>query len=482
MVAGYLRLVRPLGRGGMGAVWVAEHLRLGGHVAVKFLSGEFLGDPGTLARFEQEARVSAQVRSPHVVQVMDFGVTEGEPRQPFIVMELLDGEDLSKLLEREGPLPPAKAELLLGQLCQALGYAHSMGIVHRDIKPENVFLVRGARPFVKLLDFGIAIGNNANTIQRLTQTGLIIGTAHYMSPEQLFTAREVDHRTDLWALGILAYQILTTRLPFNGDTFGALCLQVQAGQFVPPTELAAVPKELNTWFRKALATDREKRFQSAEELSVAFQAAVAGIGAAAQMPPALAQGVHGPSGLNGDPAMRGNPQSAPDWAPRTGTAVSVTAGNGTAGNARPPRPVWPFALAGVLGLGVLGTVAAIVFGLGPRFSAPSRESEVVPAHLAAAEALLNANTPSNPGAAAPESSAKAPPQAPASAAQPPASAAPPAASTPPQAASGPKPQKPAPTTPKPSSPKVARPSPTPAAPPAPRPAKPAPDKPKDRGF
>lgn len=459
MVAGYLRLVRPLGRGGMGAVWVAEHLRLGGNVAVKFLAGELANDAGTRARFEQEARVSAQVRSPHVVQVMDFGVTEGEAPQPFIVMELLDGEDLSKLLEREGPLPPAKTEVLLGQLCQALSHAHAMGVVHRDIKPENVFLVRGTRPFVKLLDFGIALGNNPNSIQRLTQTGLIIGTAHYMSPEQLFTAREVDHRTDLWAIGILAYQMLTTRLPFNGDTFGALCVQVQTGQFTPPTELASVPQGMNAWFQRALATDREKRFQSAEELFQAFQTAIASIGGgSAQFERTFSHDAE--SHQHGYGAA---------YASRTGSALSVTSNHG-----KSKVPVWILAAAGIFGLGVLLTVGAIVFKVGP-FVAAAPEASVNSEHASAAEALLHSEKPTakvdtaeakpTPQAAQPSATVNQPNVAPASPISSPAL-----------------PTKPAAPKLKPAPPKVAEPPPKPAAPAPLKPAKPAPDKPKDRGF
>jgi eukaryotic-like serine/threonine-protein kinase len=274
IIAQHFRLLRQLGSGGMGSVWVAEHIRLGGHVAVKFLSNNLLDHQAARARFDKEAKWVAKIRSPHVVQVHDHGVTGGDSPVPYIVMELLDGEDLANRIEREGPLSMYQTSEILDQVCDALTKAHQVGIVHRDVKPENVFVLESKRTFVKLLDFGVAHGDEGQ-LDRLTQTGLLLGTAHYMSPEQLFSGKDIDHRADLWALGVLTYQMLTARLPFHGETFGSLCLNVRDGQFAPVSKLARVPVQLDAWFQQALALDRTKRFQSAAEMTVSFQQAMA---------------------------------------------------------------------------------------------------------------------------------------------------------------------------------------------------------------
>lgn len=275
VVADHLRLVRQLGSGGMGSVWIAEQTRLGQHVAVKFLSTALLDHASARSRFDREAKLAAKIKSPHVVQIHDHGLTRGEPAIPYIVMELLDGQDLSKVLQAEGPLGTHRAYEVLGQVCDALTKAHEAGIVHRDIKPENVFLLNESRTFVKLLDFGVAHGKDGQ-IERLTQTGLLLGTAHYMSPEQLFSGKDIDARADLWALAVLTYQMLSNELPFQAETFGQLCLRVRDGGFVPISSLVNVPAGMDEWFARGLCTDRQGRFQSAVEMADAFARVLAG--------------------------------------------------------------------------------------------------------------------------------------------------------------------------------------------------------------
>lgn len=275
VVADHLRLVRQLGSGGMGSVWVAEQTRLGGLVAVKFLSTALLDHESARSRFDREARLAAKIKSQHVVQVHDHGVTKTEPAIPYIVMELLEGTDLSKVLDSEGPLGLQRASEIVTQVCDALTKAHDAGIVHRDIKPENVFVLNETRTFVKLLDFGVAHGKDG-FLDRLTQTGLLLGTAHYMSPEQLFSGKDIDLRADLWALGILTYQMLTNEVPFQAETFGQLCLQVRDGAFPTVSSKVNVPASVDVWFDRALSTDRNQRYQSATEMAVAFQRAISG--------------------------------------------------------------------------------------------------------------------------------------------------------------------------------------------------------------
>lgn len=275
VVADHLRLIRQLGSGGMGSVWIAEQTRIGQHVAVKFLSTALLDHESARSRFDREAKLAAKIKSPHVVQIHDHGLTRGEPAIPYIVMELLDGQDLSKLLESEGPLGLAHANEVLSQVCDALTKAHEAGIVHRDIKPENVFVLNEARTFVKLLDFGVAHGKDGQ-IDRLTQTGLLLGTAHYMSPEQLFSGKDIDARADLWALAVLTYQMLSNELPFQAETFGQLCLRVRDGGFAPLSSYVNVPPGMDQWFARGLCTDRTGRFQTAIEMAQAFRRVLAG--------------------------------------------------------------------------------------------------------------------------------------------------------------------------------------------------------------
>lgn len=272
-----LRLVRLLGQGGMGSVWVADHLGLKTQVAVKFMSGHIALHPEAVARFEREAEAAAQIKSPHVVQLLDHGVMPGGV--PYTVMELLDGEDLGKRIERHGALPVDEVAEILRQACRALARAHALGIVHRDIKPDNIFLTEtdGER-LVKVLDFGIAKRAAGPDNPGVTSTGMLLGTPNYMSPEQTTSSKGVDHRSDLWSLGVVAYHALTGMLPFNGETFGALVLAIDRGVYAPPFATRGVGSpELDTWFERALSRDVRGRFDSAKEMSDAFAAAVRGV-------------------------------------------------------------------------------------------------------------------------------------------------------------------------------------------------------------
>src|SRR5262245_31536554 len=183
MVSPSVRLVRLLGKGGMGSVWVAEHLTLKTLVAVKFMAENFAQSPGAVARFEREAVAAAQIKSPHVVQVFDHGVDESGV--PYIVMELMEGEDLAHRLAAVGHLSPMQTAQIVGQVCKALSKAHAAQIVHRDIKADNIFLVQSDDDvFVKVLDFGIAKRHDDAPSSHLTSTGAVVGTPHTMSPEQ----------------------------------------------------------------------------------------------------------------------------------------------------------------------------------------------------------------------------------------------------------------------------------------------------------
>lgn len=270
-----LRLVRKLGQGGMGSVWVADHLTLHTQLALKFVSTEHASDAVARERFSREAAAAAQMKHPHVVQVFDHGVSvQG---LPFIAMELLEGEDLGRRIGRVGRLSLQQTNVIIGQACKALGRAHSMGLVHRDIKPDNIFLTDlDGETFVKVLDFGIAKHLDPSA-KSVTSTGTMIGTPYYMSPEQLTSAKHVDPRADLWSIAVVAYHCLTGRVPFDGDALGAVFIAIDRGKFAPPTQLVpGLPASVDAWFARALASEPSARFSTAKELAQRFDDAVRG--------------------------------------------------------------------------------------------------------------------------------------------------------------------------------------------------------------
>src|SRR5690606_20071651 len=266
---------QELGHGAMGAVLRAQDRALGSPVAVKVLAAAMASDAEAQARFAQEARGAAQLDSPHVVKIFDYGITgEGEP---FIVMELLRGRDLREHLETKGPQSPAATASILRQLCRGLAQAHERGLVHRDIKPANVFLLDpDGDPFVKVLDFGVAKYAGGGDLG-MTTTGAIMGTPYYMSPEQFVDPRAIDHRSDLWSAAVVAYGCLIGKLPFLGNTIGALSLAVHRGEFPPPsTQRAGLPPAVDAFFARAFRTNPVERYGSARELADAFDAAIQG--------------------------------------------------------------------------------------------------------------------------------------------------------------------------------------------------------------
>ncbi len=279
IIAERYRLLDWLGRGGMGEVWRAEHLTLGGVVAVKLISAEVLAeaedaDDGehVLARFLREAQAAAALRSPHVVQILDHGIHGGVP---FMAMEVLEGETLGHRLERIRVLPYAQTARVITHVARALARAHEAGIVHRDLKPENIFLVRNDdEEIAKVLDFGIAKMTRAQLGHGgpATRSGHLVGTPSYMSPEQMEGTRPVDFRSDLWSVGVIAFECLCGRLPFDGKTFAEIVLQVCTRPLPVPSKIAAVPPGFDAWFAKALKREPEERFQSARELAEELRA------------------------------------------------------------------------------------------------------------------------------------------------------------------------------------------------------------------
>jgi formylglycine-generating enzyme required for sulfatase activity len=288
VLAGKLRLEKPLGHGGMGVVWAARHLTLDADVAVKLIRPDRAAvDRALVTRFEREAKAAARITHPNVVKVMDYGTVdaatlddagEAEGAVPYIVMERLRGFSLAELLERGGRLSFATARSFVEQVGSALESAHGQGIVHRDIKPHNVFVTEGPKRypiFVKVLDFGVAkmLGDSQvpGGSATLTETGTIIGSPPYMSPEQLEGRKDVDLRSDLWSLAVVVYETLTGKQPFVGGSFVAVGAAVLKGTYRPAGELRAdLPRSIDDWFAKALCLDPDGRFQSAREMVAAF--------------------------------------------------------------------------------------------------------------------------------------------------------------------------------------------------------------------
>jgi eukaryotic-like serine/threonine-protein kinase len=299
-----IRLRGLLRMGAVGSLWTAHDEALDREVAVKFISASLMDDPITNARFKREGRFTANINCPHVVKVYEHGLTSDG--QPYIVMELLQGEDLSVRLERTGTLSLPEVGLLVSQLCAALAETHRVGIVHRDIKPSSIFLVdNGQGLLVKLLDFGLAKTSEQGAMQ-LTATGAVVGTLVYMSPEQFFDPKKVDGRADLWSVGSVAYRALTGRSPFREHKGMAEALaSVRDDPVTSPSQLVPdLPPELDAWFDKALGRAPEARFQTAQEMAEALRLA-------------LGERAGGAAGRGTAPVEPEAPGPAGDDAPRT---------------------------------------------------------------------------------------------------------------------------------------------------------------------
>jgi len=256
LLAGRYRLDRRIGRGSMGSVWAGTDQKLRRPVAVKVMKERAALLQQALGRFEQEATAVARLRSPYVVQVYDYGV---DGHCPFIVMELLEGQDLGELLkESTHPLSMPETTRIIVQTAKGLHAAHQAGIVHRDLKPANIFLVEEhGEPLAKVFDFGIAKAlSGVGSDSEMTAEGMLLGTPRYMSPEQAHGAKHVDHRTDLWSLAVIAYQCVTGRHPFGGSGLGEIIASVCTEEPPPPRALNPyLPLEMDLFFEKALAKD-----------------------------------------------------------------------------------------------------------------------------------------------------------------------------------------------------------------------------------
>ncbi len=266
-------IVSKLGEGGMGSIYEAEHQLIGRRVAVKCLHKKYTGDPEVVERFRREARAATSVGNEHIIDVTDMG--DFPDGTPFFVMEHLEGRELADVIEYEGPLTIGRTVRIARQVCEALAAAHGKHIVHRDLKPENIFIIRrqGNPDFVKVLDFGVSkMRESAERVERsLTKTGITMGTPHYMSPEQAQGSRETDHRTDIYALGVIVYLALTGDVPFDGDSLAGLMVKVMTAEPPPMRRYRSdIPESLEAIVGKMLAKHPEDRFTGADEVAQAL--------------------------------------------------------------------------------------------------------------------------------------------------------------------------------------------------------------------
>lgn len=266
MLVDRYKLGDRLALGGMGTVYEAHDERLDRRVVVKLLKDELAEDPRFVERFRREARSAAALSHPNIATVFDYGEQDGTH---FIVMELVQGRDLARVLREEGPLSPDRAVRIATQICEALGHAHAAGVVHRDVKPANVIVGEADR--VKVTDFGIARAAGQST---LTATGSMLGTAHYISPEQAEGAK-VGPASDIYSLGIVVYEMLTGSVPFTGDSPVAVAMRHVSDEVPPPSTLnPSVPPELDEVVARATATVAADRWRDTNEMAVALRTAL----------------------------------------------------------------------------------------------------------------------------------------------------------------------------------------------------------------
>lgn len=264
-------LSRLLGEGGMGTVYAARNIELDNEVAIKVLHAEVSAIPDFVTRFKREARACAMLRNEHITRVYDVGTTDQDI--PYMVMELLHGEDLESLLNRKTKLPAQEAVGYLLQACEGVAEAHHSRLIHRDLKPANLFLATmpGREPLIKVVDFGIVKQLGGSEVDALTKTASMIGTVLYMAPEQLRRKKDIDERVDIWALGVVLYELVTGSVPFVGDTMPEVVAKVLEHDFVPArTHVPDLPPGLSEVIDTALAADPANRYLTVTDFARAL--------------------------------------------------------------------------------------------------------------------------------------------------------------------------------------------------------------------
>ncbi len=387
---GRYRLDSLLGEGGMGAVYTASHLVTGRKVAIKFLLAELADNTEAVGRFFREARAATAIKSEHICEVLDM--RPPEEGTPYLVMEYLEGESLKEHIQRLGRVPMGEAVNIMVQVLEALHAAHKAGIVHRDIKPDNLFLVsrEGKPPMVKLLDFGISKFNptgDGGEDHSLTRTGTVLGTPYYMSPEQASGERTVGPISDLYAVGVMLYEVLTGGVPFDADSFSALVVKIVCETPMHPCQrVPELPQAMGDLVMKAMAREQSVRFNTAAEFSEALRAVA--MGQAISVDPVVPSGssfdavsFSGPSGMSGASGIV-QTQIYGDAGSQASGIGGVSGASGVVGTQTPmamersvdrPPKTWLF-----VGVGAVVTVLLIV-GVGGAFLLPQFLEEPAPA-------------------------------------------------------------------------------------------------------
>ncbi len=381
------RIVRLIGEGGMGAVYEGENIRIHRRVAIKVLHAGVAENEDAVQRFEREAQAAGRIGSEHICEVLDLGNLPDGDR--FMVMEFMEGEDLSSRIRARGKLTPAETNHVAQQLLEGLRAAHAAGIIHRDLKPDNAFLVRsraGQEDFVKILDFGISKFSalSGESGFSMTRTGAVMGTPYYMSPEQAKGAKGMDARADLYSVGVILYECVTGQVPFNADTFNELLFKIVL-ETPPPIEQFCPDMDpaFSSIITKAMAREPAHRYQTASEFLDALKA-WSQTGAGASIPPEVAHA----------PGARPQMPSSPN-APVTKASTPGAWANTGSQDAPPPKgktPVVAAALVGLLVLGGGGAFAAMSLrdsgdaAAAPGADAGSAERERLAAAKAAEEA------------------------------------------------------------------------------------------------
>jgi len=359
-LAGKYRMESVLGAGAMGVVVRAWHIELEQPVAVKFLYPEFARNADGAERFRREARAAAKIKNQHVARVLDVGTLE-DKNVPYIVMEYLEGCDLSHELQERGPLPVGVAVNYVMQACEAVAEAHERGIVHRDLKPANLFLTSGAHGerMIKVLDFGISKVNGGAQQFSLTDTATLMGSPAYMSPEQLESSRNVDGRADIWSLGVILHELILGRVPFHGESVPQLVRSILSGTRSTLVDLDAGLLALETVVARCLSQERDQRFESVSALREALRPFAE---SSSSSNPSLSserqdRGRSNPAAVSGGSATPSEPgpatQGLPDREATGGTQVPSAWGNTQRGRHRPwQRRGIPLALLlGLVGVG-----------------------------------------------------------------------------------------------------------------------------------